>query len=390
MIIDKKSLARRRGISGIIAAVMLFAMLFSVGTSYFLFVNSSNLLYNQAASARNSATQNALAESAVVSASVASGTSVITFTVDNTGGVSLNVTSFFLTSSGNSLEFCQHGSPSPCPTLPVVVSVGATSNAISTGTTYKSPTTYTLRVVTQRGNVFTTTYPPTATSLAAQALSSGAIGDLYLNFHSYKYYDLTTTGCPSSGTQLGTTGNYSSGVCLSSTKGNTAFVIPHSDSSNIGFSVQMTDLNNQSYDIILDQFSLLYQVLQGPNAKGTYYAWYVSSVATYSGQDVILQEFNPYILTYNQPVTVYFVGSGCTTASAGPTSSTCTNLSSSGVQPSSCKQLGQSCTASGGYVSTVFIISHGWEATPPIDLSSLTYSNSNYGQNSPYVSSLYN
>jgi flagellin-like protein len=388
MIIDKKDIARRRGIAGIIATVLLFAMVFSVGTSYFLFVNSNNLLYSQAASNRNSAVQKALSENAVISTSTSG--SVIQFTVQNTGGISLNISSIFVLASTGALTFCQHGSASPCPSLPFVVSVGATSSQVSTGVTYTSPTTYTIKLVTQRGDVFTATYPPTSTTLAAKAISSGAIGDLYLNFHSYKYYDLTTTGCPAAGTQLGTTGNYSSGECFTSTTGSSAFVIPSSDSNKIGFSVQVTNLNNQSYDIVLDQFSLLYQVLQGPNAKGTYYAWYIASVATYNGQDVVRQKFSPYVLTYNDPTTVYFVGAQCTTAYSGPTSGACVTMSTSNVQASACNQLGNSCTSGGGYVSTVFIISHGWELLPPVNVATLTYATSNYGQNSPYVSSLYN
>lgn len=389
MIIDKKTIARRRGIAGIIATVLLFAMVFSVGTSYFLFVNSNNLLYSQVASNRNSAVQSGLSEDAVLSTSTTT-TSYIQFKVENAGGISVNVSSFFVLDSNGGLEFCQHGSASPCPSLPFVVSAGATSSQVSTGIKYASPTTYIIKLVTQRGNIFTATYPPTSTSLAAQAISSGAIGDLYLNFHSYTFYDLTTTSCPAAGTQLGTTGNYSSGECFSNTAGSSAFVVSHSDANKIGFSVQVTNLNNQSYDIILDQFSLLYQVLQGPNAKGTYYAWYIASVANYNGQDVVRQMFSPYVLTYNHPTTVYFVGSACIAAYSGPTSSTCTTMSPSTAQTSSCNQLGNACTTAGGYVSTVFIISHGWEQLPPVNIATLTYSASNYGQNSPYVSSLYN
>ncbi|MCL5672983.1 MAG: hypothetical protein JRN13_07120 [Nitrososphaerota archaeon] len=349
MIIDKKPLARRRGISGIIAAVMLFAMLFSVGTSYFLFVNNNNLLYSQAASARNSATQNALAESALVSASAAGGTSVITFTVDNTGGVALNITSFFLTSSSNSLEFCQHGSSSPCPTLPVVVSVGATSNAISTGTTYASPTTYTLRVVTQRGNVFTTTYPPTATSLAAQALSSGAIGDLYMKLGTFTWYTVSSCG----------SGNY----CLNNQ--GLGFSMPTSESAcntcYTAFSVSITDLNPAQYNITLDEYSQLL-LFWGHGSSFRNQPWYIIS----NSSNTISSTYSPVTLFYNQPVTLLF-------GSSTPGSFSLQSLSGSNAPTA-------------GSVASVFIVSHGWKN---IQFSKQAISNSNYGQNSPYVSILF-
>jgi flagellin-like protein len=388
MELDRSKSKKRRAISGIIAAVILFAMLFTVGTSYFLFVNSNNLLYSKASVASANALQGRLSENVLLTASAPN--NKIAFTVNNIGGLAVNVTAVYVTNStGYILAFFKIGTPGITPTLPIAVNIGTVSSVINTGVSYTSGKNYVIKILTQRGSTFSTTYPPTATTLAAQALSSGAIGDLYLNFHSYTYYDLTTTSCPTAGTQLGTTGMLSSGVCFSSTTGNSAFVIPHADANNIGFSVQVTDLNNQSYDIILDQFSLLYQVLQGPNAKGTYYAWYIASVVNYNGQDVVTQQFSPYVLTYNNPTTVYFVGSRCISANSGPTSNTCVPMSSSNIQTSPCNQLGNACTSAGGYVSTVFIISHGWEQLPPVNVASLTYTTSNYGQNSPYVSSLY-
>ena len=54
MKLDRDQLRTRRGIAGIVATVFMFAMLFTVGASYFLFVNQNNMLYSQAASARAS------------------------------------------------------------------------------------------------------------------------------------------------------------------------------------------------------------------------------------------------------------------------------------------------------------------------------------------------
>ena len=362
MITKRKNLARRRGISGIIAAVMLFAMLFSVGTSYFLFVNNNNFLYSQAASNRNSATQNALAENAAVSTSINAGNSVITFTVDNIGGVSLNVTSLFITSSTNTIVFCQPGSASPCPTLPVVVDAGATSNAVSTGVRYSSPTTYVIKIVTQRGNTFSATYPPTATTLAAQALSSGAIGDLYLSFGSYTWYQVTTTSCSSTST-----------YCLES--GALAFAIPRAyttSSTNVAFSVTVTDLNPSQLNITLDPYTQIAQFFPPSNSKGGGTAgetsWYIVNIA--NGND-INATYSPIVLLYDQPVTLYFASSA---AIAGGKSFAPQSVSSSGSG------------ISAGSTAIVFIVSHGCKGKTLSSCNTNTY---NYGQNSPYVTTLY-
>jgi len=39
----------RKAIAGIMAAIILFAMLFTVGTTYFLYVNLNNQLYTKGA-----------------------------------------------------------------------------------------------------------------------------------------------------------------------------------------------------------------------------------------------------------------------------------------------------------------------------------------------------
>lgn len=392
----KRGRSIRRGVAGIIATVILFAMMFTVGAGYFLFINNQNQLYSQSLASRGSSIQSGIQENLQLGTSIPG--KILSLKISNVGGISVNVSALVITGTTGAVlgAYTSSSSGSLSPKLPIFLTAGQTSPVLSSGITYTAGSTYTFRVLTQRGDVFTATYPPSSTTLAAQAISSGAIGDLYLNFHSYNYYDLYTSGCPAAGSQLGTTGNYSSGLCLGTQ--DSAFIVPHSDASKMAFSVQVTDLNNQSYDIVMDQFSLLYQVLQGPNAKGTYYAWYIVSVANYNGQEVVRQKYDPYILSYNNPTTIYFVGTNCITAYSGPTSRTCQSLSSSLAQTSSCNQLGNACTSAGGYVSTVFIISHGWEIYPPVVVGSLTYASPappgtfspNYGQNSPYVSSLYN
>ena len=387
---------RRRAISGIIGAVILFTLLFTIGSEYFIFVNNVNNLETQALVNRGNAIANRLQESIQIIPSL-NASSYLRFYINNTGGITVNITSMMILSSTGVELGCYgigYSTSLNCgnttPALPLVANPGAGAprhSYVVSSYSYTSGTVV-LKLFASDGSSYSATYPAPATELAAEALSSGAIGDLYLNFHSYQYYTVSACNGIPLGTQLSGTGNYSSGECL--TSGTPAFAISHTNTADIGFSVQVTNLNNQSYDIVLDQFSLLYQVLQGPSAKGTYYAWYISSVFDQGGQQVVTESFNPVVLVHNVPTTLYFVASACVTSSEGPSSSTC-SLFTNQVQVSSCQQI-SGCTNSGGYVSTVFIISHGWEMDPPVTVSALSYTGTNspnYGQNSPYVSSLY-
>ena len=394
MKVDRDWHSKRRAIAGIVATIFMFAMLFTVGASYFLFVNQNDLLYSQASSARASSLSSQHSEYLVLDATADPSTQVISFTAQNAGAATSNIVSFLLSdSTGSVVGFCQSGTGGSCPSLPFAVNLGATSSSVSTGFTYVSPNTYTLSVITQLGNVFTTTYPPSTTTLASQALSSGAIGDLYLQFNSYTYYAITThssnPSCPGSGTNS----SYSN-YCLVTTSGNSGpgFDIPSSVPGNIGFSVAMQNLNTQKADIILDQFTLMYQNSFYGNNHQNFVSWYIASVGKASnGYIPILQNYYLQKLAWNTPVTIYFITGGCITAGNGPTTENgnCNTASSAGFNA----KLGS------GQVATAFLLSNGWELTS----GSYTYTqgqsnslvfagtgiNVDYGQNSPYVTTLY-
>ena len=152
--------------AGIIAAVLLFAMLFSVGTGYFLFVNTMNTFYVKSLSDRATAMQAQLSENLQVTPS-ASALNHLTFTVTNTRGVNANVTNVFILSPTNVLQSLGIGfALNTSPTLPQPLNSGVTSPTFDTGLIIAAGT-YTIKVVTQRGNVFVTTYPPPASTPAA-------------------------------------------------------------------------------------------------------------------------------------------------------------------------------------------------------------------------------
>ena len=367
---------RRRGVAGIVGAVFLFIMLFTVGTSYFLFINQNNLLYTQSLINRASDLQGTLNENLGLTTSQGSN-GHIDLSITNTGGAAATVVQLYITSPSGAVVSI---STQSTPPFPISLNPGTTSSTIDTSVAYTTGT-YTIKALTEQGAVFTVTYPQTATYLAAQALSSGAIGDLYLTFQSYTYYFITNSGCP--------TGTGYSGYCMETAAGDTGsgFAIPTATASGmmLGFSVQLTDLNPQSKDIILDQFTLIYQNVFYGNQHVNLFPWYIASVGSKTGNMIpIFNQYTPVVLHYNQAVTVYFVASTCVAAAVGPNDG-CSNYSGA---PTCTSGNGQLCVA--GTATTTFILSNGWELTPgSYSISTLTYSEGDYGQNSPFVSTLF-
>lgn len=381
MDLSLRSRSRKRlGIAGVLGAVLMFAMLFTVGTGFFIFINSSNLVYNQALTQRSNGMQTQLSEQLVISATGAIG-GKINFTVQNTGGVAVVVRDLFVYTPSNGLctfgpDFasnpnCPVNLTNTSPALPIAVSPSTTSVVISTGITYLAGT-YTLKVTTQSGNTFTATYPPTSTVLASNALTSGAIGYLYLKFGSYSYYGLTSGGsCPSSGPTT-------SGYCLQ-LRG-LAFTIPHSITGALAFSVTVTNLEPNQQTITLDNYSLMVQFLMNKGDEFKPTTWYVASISNQTNSvcssspaNTICANFSKLALPYNVPVTIVF-------ASADAGSFQCKGYNS---VPSGCDN---SFNPSTGTTAGIFIVSHGWNGTP---CSPLTLPCSNYGQNTPYVATVY-
>ncbi len=161
----------RPGLSGLVAGLFVFAMLFTVGTGYFIFVNNVNGAYVKSLSDRGSAIQDQLSENLQV-ASAASGNNHLTITVTNRGGLSSNITDVLVIDPGKALHtYGIGGSSNTSPALPAPVNVEANSPAFDTGLTI-APGTYTIKVVTQRGNAFVTTYPAPHVSSITTALSA--------------------------------------------------------------------------------------------------------------------------------------------------------------------------------------------------------------------------
>ena len=335
----------RKGVAGIVAAVLLFAMLFSVGTGYFLFINTMNGFFVKGFSDRASEMQAQLTEILQVSTGAASGSNHLTLTVTNNGAVDSNITAVYVTGPGSTLDKYGIGfSSNTTPALPIGVGQGG-SATLDTGIVILTGV-YTLKVITQRGGSFSATYPQTAVSLASQALASGAIGDLYLQFHSLTWYKVVTCN----GTQQ----------CLQ--RQGIGFSIPASSTSSpIAFSIQVTNLNSLQQNITLDKYTLMTEFVPPVPGSGggtaRSYAWYIVSNSTN-----VLSAYSTFTLLYGRSVTLIFASS-----SAGSLTPYAPGISS-------------------GTITYGFIVTHGCQAIRQVNCQP---SNFNYGQVAPYVSTLY-
>ena len=187
---------RRKGLSGIIAAVILFAMFFTAGTGFFLAVNQFKHTADQANAGRLSSQQQASLENLALSAKVSSTADPwghigdLWLTINNTGGVPSTIVSVFITNStGRLLSNSLVTPPSHYlstdggvpgvggdlnVTLPLTLNVGASTSKVSgckasvTGCDigiskssflYTPHSTVLVSVLTSLGNVFSIPYP---------------------------------------------------------------------------------------------------------------------------------------------------------------------------------------------------------------------------------------
>ena len=322
----------------------MFSMLFSVGTGYFLFVNTTNTFYVKSLSDRTSAMQAQLNEGLDV-VSAAGSNNHLTLTVTNNAAIGTNVTGVLLIDPNKALYTFGVGlSSNTTPALPIGLSQGG-SATVDTSLLIVAGT-YTIKVLTQRGNAFSATYPPSAVALAEQALASGVIGDLYIAFHSFTWYKVVTCN----GTQQ----------CLQ--KQGNGFAVPAtSTTAPIAFSMTVTDLNPLRLNITLDQFTLMTEFVPpvpgfgGGSANS--YAWYIVSNSTN-----VLSAYSKFTLFYNRPVTLVFASSSAGTL------------------------VPYAPVILSGTITYGFLVSHGCQGMKQASCQSTT---DNYGQVSPYVSTLY-
>jgi len=192
----KNRSVKRRAIAGILAAVLIFTMLFTVGTSYFLYVNGLNRSYDNALIAKSNGLQGVVGESLQIT-TILLANGHIGFYVNDTSGLNVNMTAAYVfDSKGNTLACGGNGLPSGAgctnttPALSIIVNSFQGSATIDTGYTYVTGTTDTVKILTQRGNIFAAAFPQSGPPYATQAQ---AIGPASSSLPSFKWFQPTGT-----------------------------------------------------------------------------------------------------------------------------------------------------------------------------------------------------
>ena len=353
----------RKAVASVIGGVVVFAILFSVGFAYFMTVQQD---YKTLQSNANQSLQ----ENLLVTGSANS--SGVYVNVNSTGTTATIIAYQIIDLGGNygALLYNNTGRANN-PIAIVPQGLGKFLPGHCTLTTCSSGH-YLIKVVTLRGNVFTGVYPPLITSQSLNSLAAGAIGDLYMSFSTFTYYNVTTSGCP---TPVPTGG---SSYCLQTSAGKSGFTIPSSvaTTQKLAFSVVITDYNPSQYNITIDQYSLLEEFLVKGQAVQPW-IWYIVS----NSSRTILQYDSPLTLKYGVPTLLLFAESGSAGADCASGGAFC----SGAYAP-----LQGTCSGSqglcSGYTAPVFIVTHGCKN---FALSACTIQTANYGQNSPYVTMLY-
>lgn len=363
-----KERRRRRAISGVIGAVLLFAMIGTVGSSYFLFINNTNNLVNQALTNINNQQVNRIQEIAIINTALVGASSThIGYYLNNTGGVNINITSSLLIDPSGNIAKCyiyEKSAPTMCantvaplqtPSLPLIATVGKSlppfgsgSNGwVDTGFTYASGT-YTLKLTTARGSVFTQTYPPTPVPIASLAVTTQGAGIIQINFNTYFYFN--TVVSPSNAANCNPSSSTSCYLQQWASGGILGYTMPSYASQGnklYGYAVTVQNVDPQKRTIVLDANSILNQFLvpSGSSSSTKNAVWRIDNVVNGYTQT---GAFAPIQLLPNQVGGLYFM-----------------------IEPSA-NQL-----PSPGDFAAVFIYLHG------------TVSSAAYGQNVPFVTTLY-
>lgn len=286
---------RRKASAGIVAAVILFAMIFTVGTSYFISINNTNLLYLKSLTTKTQGTQNAGYESLTVTALLQ--TNNIKFYANNTGSLPVNITAaYVLDSSGNVLKCFGVGIPvsAPCyystTALSTVVNIGKGSATIDTGYAYVSGTD-TVKVLTARGNVFSGSYPSVASS-QVQATVAQAVGSLVIVQGSFRFYygEVYSLG-----------NGYPAG-------GYFAYVMPTTTKAVLKIQIKNSDPDQRS--VTINQKSLI-SLGGAPSTSNWYVVSTVSSSSPHTAAVTVTAYSTGVTIAYGATTTFYF---GATTA----------------------------------------------------------------------------
>ncbi len=321
---------KRKAVSSIIGAVFLFAMLFTTGAGYFLFVTNQDKVYVTALNGAQVSYRQKASEAAIVNPANSAGTTV-RIIVRNTGGAVLNITAVILEdASGNFIQYYGKYNPAvagsspvltcttnqhsqPCntsPNLPLYISPGSSSPTIDTLYPASNGVEYTVLVLTSNGNVFTGGYPfPVGQNVLLSQLSQG-VGSFVLIASSLRFF-YATSQATGDGYEVG--GFYSNVI-----PGNTKIV----------YTVQIQNVDPFGRSITLNQRSLL--TAGGVPSSGQ--LWYmVQGIAQNSGPYISASAYTTQVTVPYEGTTTFYFGANSAggTCSTGAPGNGCVNTGSS-------------------------------------------------------------
>ncbi len=179
--VSKKKLerqGRRRAVASVLAGLILFAMLLTVGVGFFLLVNTGTGNLNQASATRQASAQGASQELLTV-VPVLQGSNLYVG-VTNTGGTASTIKSVFVTLPSGTIvpisgQTFPTGSPALSVNLPLTLLTGESTAIMNCGgnncnigiLTYPYSTPVLVSVLTADGQVFSAQYPPQQTAVTA-------------------------------------------------------------------------------------------------------------------------------------------------------------------------------------------------------------------------------
>ncbi len=185
---------RKKAIAGILSAVVLFSLVFSVGVGFYLAAGNAQQSARSAFDSRLSLQDQQSLENLSLAAGLSGGS--LSVSITNTGGIPSTIVSVYVTSlaAENVSDFLV-GEPSLSTTLPLTLDVGAstagTVGSITVSQTsfdYASyeaatgQTTVFVNVLTSKGNIFSVSYPAVnEVTLKNVVVNKGIVDDIVQN-----------------------------------------------------------------------------------------------------------------------------------------------------------------------------------------------------------------
>jgi hypothetical protein len=182
-----KSSKAKRGLSAIIAAILIMGMILTVTFTYFYVTSQDQQIYEQAVKAHQQSILQQNQENLLVYGAI-SGT-ILGFYV-NDSGASTSIVAYWIYYGSTGAIAQYQNTTNSGGSLPFYVGQGASVFYSNTNVVDNNPyQQYVIKVLTSRGNTFVGTYPSSQLSTTSlNSLIAGGLGSLQMTFTSFSWY----------------------------------------------------------------------------------------------------------------------------------------------------------------------------------------------------------